>query len=163
MYDEYGPTPGICFDLLEDEARSVNYQCRYRAALEGLSLEVLHNMIAKAKRLNMDDSDMSYLLLMKRVPKEKLVKELIEADLEYTNGAEFVTAGFEPITDAVKEKIVDVFEMVGDPKDYLARRDARHHLYHYLKGIAGMRRLAALVFYDPNEESSDSESDISDQ
>ncbi|KAH8994357.1 hypothetical protein EDB86DRAFT_2926188 [Lactarius hatsudake] len=101
MYDRFGPTPRICFDLLRNKVRLAGYQSHYDAALEGLSLEVLLNAISMANNLKLNVEDTSHVLLMKRVPKE----ELIRANLEATDGAEFVYAGFEPITHAVKVKL----------------------------------------------------------
>ncbi len=132
MYNRFGPTPRICFGLLNDKARLAVYQSHYQAELEGLSLEVLFNMITEANKLNVED--ISRILLMKRVPME----ELIQANPEVADGIEFVCAGFEPITHAVKAKLYNEIQS----KD----RNVQLGLYSYLENVVGMRRIAELVF-----------------
>ncbi|KAH9080202.1 hypothetical protein EDB83DRAFT_2513110 [Lactarius deliciosus] len=133
MYDRFGPTPRICFDLLRNKVRLAGYQSHYDAALEDLSLEVLLNAISMANNLKLNVEDTSHVLLMKRVPKE----ELIRANLEVTDGAEFVYAGFEPITHAAKVKL---YYDIRNKNGYL-----RHCLYNRLKNVVGMRCIAELV------------------
>ena len=57
---------------------------------------------------------------------------------EFTDGAEFVFAGFEPITGAVRQKIAEEIAS----KDYNERRS----LYNYLGGFVGMKHLVDLAF-----------------
>lgn len=136
MYDEFGPTPEICFGLLEDEARLANYRYHRKAALKGFSFEAIYNMVAEANKFNVED--MSHLLLTKPVPKEELIQMFAKTNREFTDGAEFVFAGFEPITGAVRQKIAEEIAS----KDYNERRS----LYNYLGGFVGMKHLVDLAF-----------------
>jgi len=112
------------------------YQSHLKAALEGLSLEVLFNMLSEANKLNLNVEDISHVLLTKRVPNE----ELIQANLESTDGTELVYASFEPVTHAVEAKLYN--EIWGRVQN------VQLSLYNYLENIVGMRRtgIAELVF-----------------
>ena len=133
MYDKFGPTPHICFDLLHNEDQLVLYEDHYNCALEGLSLETFRKMISETKTLSMDDLS-DTLLLVKRMPKEELRRE----NLRDSDEASWVSKSVEPITHAV--------EVAFRVQLWKQSRAEQLQLYCYLANVAGMRRFAGLVF-----------------
>jgi ribosomal protein L18E len=77
MYDEYGPTPRICFNYLRNMQSLQIHQLRYTKALANLSIEELRKMAQDATALTMDDMSHT-LLLMKRMSKEVKVHTTLE-------------------------------------------------------------------------------------
>ncbi|KAH9054177.1 hypothetical protein EDB87DRAFT_1689495 [Lactarius vividus] len=78
-------------------------------------------------------SQMPPTLLMKRVPR----KDLIRANLNVSNGMEFIYESSEPITHAIKAELWNRLQE--------ETRAARIALYKRLENVEGMRKIAGLV------------------
>ncbi|KAH9051432.1 hypothetical protein EDB87DRAFT_1687260 [Lactarius vividus] len=131
MYNQYGPTPRICLDFVKDEAMFIVYKACHETALYKLWLETLGCMASQRRDSITDASDT--LLLMKRVPR----KDLIRADLNVSNGMEFIYESSEPITHAIK---VELWNRLQEET-----RAARVAPYKCLENVEGMRQIAGLV------------------
>ena len=114
MYNQFGPTPRICYDLVKHNCRSVEYEACSLVALGSLSLEALWKMIFNAAVFNLTTVS-QMLFLVKRVPEKRLRK----ANLEVDNVLKYAYASVEPVTHAVQvairdqlwlEKQIDQFE-----------------------------------------------------
>ena len=97
MCNQFGPTPQICYDLLENNPALIAHKAGSQSALGNLSLKALQKMILDASTLNLSTVS-SMLFIMKRVPE----KSLRRANLEFNNISKYVYASLEPITHAVE-------------------------------------------------------------
>ena len=97
MCNQFGPTPQICYDFLENNPASMAHKASSQSALGNLSLKALQKMILDASTLNMSTVS-SMLFIMKCVPE----KNLRRANLEFNNMSKYVYHSLEPITHAVE-------------------------------------------------------------
>ena len=96
VYNQFGPTPCICFDFLSNDALLIKCKAHSQEALRTLSLEkldVITEMEAQHNRCQI-----SHPSLVKWVPR----KDLICANLDIYNGQGFSYGSLEIITHAVK-------------------------------------------------------------
>ena len=67
MYNRFGPTPRICFELSKRKSHLNEHRYRFEAALSSLSSRVLQGMVARI--FDIDKFDISLtILLLKRLP-----------------------------------------------------------------------------------------------
>ena len=67
MYNRFGPTPRICFELSKRKSHLNEHRYRFEVALSSLSSRVLQGMVARI--FDIDKSDISLtILLLKRLP-----------------------------------------------------------------------------------------------
>ncbi|KAH8993991.1 hypothetical protein EDB92DRAFT_1852115 [Lactarius akahatsu] len=136
-YHQYGPTPRICLDFLDDEALFLAHKASYQAALCKFSLETLDDTVFQIMKLSLDDESHT-LLLVKRVPR----KDLIRANLVISDRVEFVYGCSEPITHTIKLELRNRLQK--------ETRAARIALYRSLGKLEGTRRwtrcIASLVY-----------------
>ncbi|SRR6266702_1484046 len=132
-YDQFGPTPRICFDFLKCEAGLIQYEARSQAALESLSLKALRKMISNATWLNLSAKSHT-LLLVKRVPE----KRLREANRNVTNVLKYTYASVEPITHAVEVALLNQLRQ--------EKQSHQFKFFSFLASVEGTRRTAGLVF-----------------
>ena len=132
MYDQFGPTPRICFQFVKHNALLVQHKERQRKVLSNLSVTKLHDQVQDIGNLAID-SDLDTIFLVKRMSRE----DLIRANLNTCDGADFSYTSVEPITYAVKVAL----------KNYLSKqsRDDRFTLYNHLKNFERQRHIADLV------------------
>jgi len=133
LYNQFGPTPRICFHFLKDGALSIVYKARYEEALKKLSLNMLDDMTSQREKFSID-TESHTLLLVRRVPR----KDLIRANLNVSDGKEFSYGSSEPITHAVKLELRNQLRK--------ETRAAQIKLYKSLENVEGTRRIAGLVF-----------------
>jgi hypothetical protein len=132
MYDQFGPTPRICFEYVQNPALLVTHKELQSKALSNLSVETLRDMVQNTGILSIDSKSHT-LFLVKRVSR----KDLIRANLDTRGGADFCYASVEPITHAVKVAL----------RNRLSKQsqDDRLTLYNQLKNHEGKRHIADLV------------------
>ena len=115
MYNQFGPTPRICYDFLKNNAALIVHRAHFQSALGNLSLKELRTIILDASVLNLSTVS-SMLFVMKRVP-EKILRRANLKDLD--NLSKYVYGSLEPITHAVEvalrnqlwqEEQIDQFE-----------------------------------------------------
>src|ERR1700761_5104839 len=66
MYNDFGPTPRICFDYLEDEAFLDQHESRISSAISDLSTRRLLEIANKAQKFDMDRESHSIFLVKRR-------------------------------------------------------------------------------------------------
>ena len=132
MYDQFGPTPRICFEFVKDATLLVKHKEQQKKVLLNLSVGELHDMAWGTSNLTVD-SGLYTIFLVKRIPRE----DLIRANLNTCDGADFCYTSIEPITHAVKVALWN----------YLSKqsRDDRLAVYNQLKNFEGKRHIANLV------------------
>src|SRR5260370_31457230 len=96
MYDQFGPTPRICFNLLKNKGQLIEYKIHFNDELNKLSLETLHGLISATQKFSMDAVSHA-IILVKRASK----KELREANLDDNDHVHLGYATVEPITHPV--------------------------------------------------------------
>ena len=135
MYDQFGPTPRICYDFIKHNPSLMEHEARSQAALGRLSLRALRQMISNEEGSN-PSSESQMLFLMKRVPE----KRLREADLsvEVDHITKYAYASVEPITHAAEVAI----------RDQLWQEDQINQFKFYcsLASEEGTRQISSLVF-----------------
>ncbi len=133
MYEQFGPTPRICFDLLSNRSRLIAYKIRCSDALEGLSFEKLRKWVSEAKKFSMDSASHTVVLL-KRVSR----KELKQSNLDDGDDVYLNYSCVEPLTSAVRDVLrVKLREQ--------SRAD-QLQLYEHLASVEGTRCIAGLAF-----------------
>ena len=100
--------------------------------LSNLSVTKLHDQVQDIGNLAID-SDLDTIFLVKRMSRE----DLLRANLNTCDGADFSYTSVEPITCAIKVAL----------KNYLLKqsRDDRFTLYNHLKNFERQRHIADLV------------------
>ena len=131
MYDQFGPTPRICFNFLKNNYQLIEYKINLNDELDKPSLETLRGLISTTQKFSMDAVSHT-IILVKRVS-----KELREANLDDSDHVYLGYASVEPITRAV----------VATLRVQLRKRTRadRLLLYQHLASIEGTRRIAGLV------------------
>ncbi|KAH9079497.1 hypothetical protein EDB83DRAFT_2503931 [Lactarius deliciosus] len=133
MYDQFGPTPRICFDLLHNKYRLAQHKTRYNDALKGLSLETLCSWVSDTRKFSMDTVSET-IFLLKRVPK----KELRQANLDDSDDMDLVYSSMEPLSLGVKSVLRDRLWYESQPEQL--------RLYKHLADLEGTRYITGLVF-----------------
>ena len=132
MYDQFGPTPQICFEFVQNNALLVKHKEWQHKVLSSLSVKTLHDMVQDISNLA-SDYDLYTAFLVKHVSREGLIR----ANLNTHDGVDFSYTSVEPITHAVKVAL----------RNHLSKQslDDRLTLYNHLKSIEGKRHIADLV------------------
>ncbi|KAH9043153.1 hypothetical protein EDB85DRAFT_1885551 [Lactarius pseudohatsudake] len=133
MYDQFGPTPRICFDLLHNKHRLAQYKTRYNDALKGLSLETLCSWVSDTRKFSMDTVSET-IFLLKRVPK----KELRQANLDDSDDMDLVYSSLEPLSLGIKVVLQNLL--------WYEPRSEQLRLYKHLADLEGTRYITGLVF-----------------
>jgi hypothetical protein len=126
MYYQFGPTAQICFNLLQNKTLLAEYTSHYNSALKNLSSEKFGQMVSHAGTFNMD-TESHTLLLLRRMPR----KDLIIANLDISDGADFTYASVEPITHAVEVALKNQL--------WKQSRNEQLELYDKLASVEGNR------------------------
>jgi hypothetical protein len=136
MCDQFGPTPRVCYDFLDNDPDLIEHKAHSQSALGNLSLETLREMILSASEWNLSTvSDM--LFLVKRVPEKRLRR----ANLEFDNVSKYVYASLEPITHTVEVALRNQF--------WREEQTDQFKFYSFLTGcneLTTRTSLAGLVF-----------------
>ena len=73
MYDQFGPTPQICFEFVQNNALLVKHKEQQHKVLSSLLVKTLHDMVQDISNLA-SDYDLYTVFLVKRVSREGLIK-----------------------------------------------------------------------------------------
>ncbi|KAH8994041.1 hypothetical protein EDB92DRAFT_1815315 [Lactarius akahatsu] len=125
MYNQYGPTPRICFNFVHNEAIFAAHKARYESTLRKLSLRKFSNMVFD--EVNFDNDGESHtLILMTRLP--------MDGDDE----DKFAYSRLEPITHMIKLKLQTQLRK--------ETRAAQITLYNSLENVEVTRRIVSVVY-----------------
>ena len=122
MYNQFGPTARICFELPKRKSHLNKHRHRFKVALSSLSPTVLRGLVAGTRIFDIDQSDTSLtIILLKRLP-----------------GADFSLSTVEIITPTAEIAVWDQLRRETDTQ--------RRELYRDLASVNLSGRLAGIVY-----------------
>ena len=122
MYNQFGPTARICFELPKRKSHLNKHRHRFEVAFSSLSPTVLRGLVAGTRIFDIDQSDTSLtIILLKRLP-----------------GADFSLSTVEIITPTAEIAVRDQLRRESDTQ--------RRELYRDLACVDLSGRLAGIVY-----------------
>jgi hypothetical protein len=137
MYDQYGPTPRICFNYVQKHHLQTIHHADHDNALRDLSIERLHQMVVNLRGCNMDAVSHT-LLLMKRMPENLRAGNSRKISIQDYRDSDWAMARVELVSPVV-EMVLQVRLWEQSQAEQLA-------LYRKLANFESTRCIANLAF-----------------
>ena len=104
IYDQFGPTPCICFDYVNDPHAQIHFEVDHDKALRNLSSETLHEMIEDSELFSMDSLTHT-LLLMKLMKCRSKELRILDSRDDYATIVALIKPRVEFVSHVIKDEV----------------------------------------------------------